>query len=348
MTTIDPAARLTSTFDTDDLRSFVDGPGPFVTVLLPSPSGRFGSEHRFELMWKHARRAIEQGDETWPDELVEQLERAIAELHHSEAPSFVVAQRSDGEVFIEPMASALKGDDPVVTIGAAPRLLEVIDDRQRRLPHLVVETDRAGATITAFTDGRASDNESVEGDTEHIHRGRGGGWSHRRHQQRAENTWERNAGEVAEVVTQMARSVDPVLIAVSGEVRATQFLHEALADEFGDRLVDIAAGDADGIADEVLNDLADRRARFQVAILERLRNEGGVTDPDEVRRALRDGRVETLLIAGPTAHTDEPRRNRIIADVSEATAAALTTSAHVVVVPVTAELDGGLAALTRW
>jgi hypothetical protein len=345
MTTIDPAARLAGTFDTDDLRSFVEGDGPFVTVLLPAPSDAFGSDHRFEVMWKHARQTM---GERWPAALQDQLDQVVGELHHSDASSFVIAQRADGKTFVEPMVSGLKGDDVAVTIGDAPRLLEVIDARQRMLPHVVVETDRAGATITGFDGGDVTDTDAVEGDTEHIHRGRGGGWSHRRFQQRAENTWERNAGDVADAVTAMARELDPVLVAISGEVRAKQLLEADLRDEFDDRLVDIEAGDADGIAHEVVNALADRRARLQVAILERLRNEGGITDPAEVMRALDEGRVGTLLIAGPSARADESAQSERLDAIGRATVAALTTSADVVVVPSTAEMTGGLAALARW
>jgi hypothetical protein len=345
MTTIDPAARLAGTFDTDDLRSFVGGDGPFVTVLLPAPSGAFGSDHRFEVMWKHARQTM---GERWPSVLQEQLDGVVGDLHHSDAASFVVAQRADGRTFVEPMVSGLKGDDAVVTIGDAPRLLEIIDARQRTLPHIVVEADRAGATITGFDGGDVTDRDEVEGDTEHIHRSRGGGWSHRRFQQRAENTWERNAGEVAEAVSAMARELDPVLVAISGEVRAKQLLEADLSDEFGDRLVDIDAGDADGIADEVVDALADRRARLQVAILERLRDENGITDPSDVMQALGEGRVETLLIAGPSARADESARDDQLDAIGRATAAALATSASVVVVPSTPEMTGGLAALARW
>jgi stalled ribosome rescue protein Dom34 len=345
MTTIDPAARLAGTFDTSDLRSFVDGDGPFVTVLHPAPSGAFGSDHRFEVKWKHARQTM---GEQWSAERQDELDQVVSELHHSDAASFVVAQRADGTTFVEPMVSELKGDDAVVTIGDAPRLLEIIDARQRMLPHVVVEADRTGATITGFDGGNVTDRDDVEGDTEHIHRGRGGGWSHRRFQQRAENTWERNAGEVAEAVTTMARDLDPVLVAVSGEVRAKQLLVADLGDEFGDRLVDIGAGDAEGIADEVVDALADRRARFQVAILERLRNEGGITDPDEVMQALGEGRVETLLIAGPSTRAEDSVRADQLDAIGRATTAALTTSAAVVVVPSTAEMSGGLAALARW
>ncbi|MCB0966449.1 MAG: hypothetical protein KDB37_06400 [Ilumatobacter sp.] len=131
-------------------------------------------------------------------------------------------------------------------------------------------------------------------------------------------------------------------------MRAIQFLHEALDHEFGDRLVDIDAGDLDGVSSAVVDQLADRRARLQVAILERLRDEGGITDPTEVERALGDGRVETLLVAGPTTSMDDDARRERLDAVGAAISAALTTSANVVVVPQTAEMNGGVAALARW
>lgn len=342
MTTIDPAARLTDTYTTGDLAAFADGPGPFVAVLVPSPSDRFDSGHTLDVRWRNARREL---DDRWPAERLAELDELFGDLEHGDAAAYVVLQRSDGAMLVESLTTGL--DRPTVQISDQPRLLEVIEHRQRTLPHIVVEADRAGAAISVFAAGAATASETVEGDTLHIHRGRGGGWSHRRFQQRAENTWERNAGEVGDAVAELAVEHDPVMIAIAGEVRARQLLHEALDDRFGDTIVDIESGDADGIADDVLTALDDRHARFQVAVIHRLRDEQGLTDPDEVHQALRDGRVETLLVAGPSHGDDDDLLERHAA-VSEAIAAALRTSASIVVVPNTGEMSGGVAALTRW
>lgn len=342
MTSIDPAARLTHTYTTGDLAEFADGPGPFATVLIPSPSDRADSGHTLDVRWRNARRELQ---DQWPAERLAQLDELFDDLDHGDAAAYVVIQRADGAVLVEGLTTGL--DAPAVQVSDHPRLLEVIEHRQRTLPHIVVETDRAGASISVFAAGAAAASETVDGDTLHIHRGRGGGWSHRRFQQRAENTWERNADDVGEVVRELADGHDPVMIAIAGEVRATQLLHEALDDRFGDILVDIEAGDPDGIADEVLTALDDRHARFQVAIIQRLRDEQGLTDPDEVTEALREGRVETLLVAGPSNASADDALDRHAA-ISEAIDGALRTSASVVVVPTTAETSGGVAALTRW
>lgn len=344
MPTIDPAVRLAGTHSTDDLRSFAEEDGPFATVLLPAPSDQFGSDHSLDVRWRNARRLIEDG---WSEDRLVELDGLIADLDHGDAAGFVIVQRADGEVMIEPLTSELARVD--AQIGEAPRLLEVLEHRQRTLPHMVVEADRTGASITMFAAGEATARDTVEGDTEHINRVKGGGWSHRRYQQRAENTWERNADDVASAMTELADEHDPVMIALAGDVRARQLIRESLHERYEDRVIDIESGDAEGITDEVVTALDDRHARFQVAVLGRLRNEQGATDPAEVREALDNGRVETLLVAGPSSRADAETAHAHHDAISGAVVRALETSAPIVVVPATAgEMTGGLAALTRW
>jgi hypothetical protein len=83
------------------------------------------------------------------------------------------------EFIDEPVGEAL------VSEGMLPRLALVLHARQRTVAHLLVEIDRAGADIHAFDGGKVLGRAQIEGDTEHIHRGHPGGWSHRRFQQHA-------------------------------------------------------------------------------------------------------------------------------------------------------------------
>ncbi len=325
----------------DDLAEFGKVGGPFATVLLPAPSDRADSQHTLDVRWRNARRQLEG---RWADHLLEQLDIVVGALEHGAAAAFVIIQRDDGAVLVEELSTGLK--EPAVTVGEHPRLLEIMEHRQRTLPHIVVETDRTGASISVFDAGEPTFHTTVEGDTEHIHRSRGGGWSHRRFQQRAENTWERNADDVADVIRTLARQHDPVLIAIAGDVRAIQMLHDDLTAQYGDVLLRVEAGEPDSIADEVLTALDDRHARFRVAVLERLRDQHGLTDPDEVAAALREGRVDTLLVAGPTPSSDDVDEHH--ASIAAAMAAAMNTGASIVVVPTTPEMTGGVAALARW
>ena len=305
--------------------------------MLPAPSTQAASEHRLEIRWHNARRALERA--AWPAERLTELDAVVSAFAHNDADSFVIVQRADGHTFVEPMTMGLRTSVAVATVAAAPRLVEVIEHRQRTLPHVVVETDRTGATVSAFVGGRPTSSADVEGDTEFIHRGRGGGWSHRRFQQRAENTGERNAGEAAVVVTELAHAHDPVLIAIAGPVRAKQLLHDELEHEFGGLLVNLDAGDATGIVSEVGRALDDLHARLQRGTLDLLRSKHGLATVGAVRYGLEQGKVATLLVSDAAPEPEV---------VDDDVVAALRSGASVVVVPATADMAGGVAALKRW
>jgi hypothetical protein len=227
-------------------------------------------------------------------------------------------------------------------IGDWPRLVGVIEHRQRTLHHIVVETDRAGADIVAFDGGSVVGTEQVEGETLHIHRGHPGGWSQHRFQQRAENTWETNAGSVARSALDLAARIEAVAVMVAGEVRARSLVTDALAGHDFE-VINIEAGDPDGIAEATLRALSDFHARSQQGIIQQLRNaDTSCSTADDVRRALEHGQVETLLVNDRA--TSDPARG----DLDAAVAAALGQGANVIVLPTVAEMSDGLASINRW
>src|SRR5947207_1182741 len=78
----------------------------------------------------------------------------------------------------------------------------------------------------------------------------------RRYQERVENTWERNAENVAEMLQAMARRFDPRTVVVAGDVRAVALLRESMPADLQPLVVEVA-GDrprgekGDPIPDEV-------------------------------------------------------------------------------------------------
>src|SRR5437762_2256359 len=80
---------------------------------------------------------------------------------------------------------------------------------------------RAPATRTSL---QSSTNEDVEVV-------KAGGWSQRRYERRAMETWKTNAGEVAEEVGNIAKQVDARVIAVTGETDAVRLLCDALPND---------------------------------------------------------------------------------------------------------------------
>ena len=329
---------MATTDDTSDLRELVERPGPFLTLLIPSPSDRFGADDRFRTEQRNLLRSV---SDEWTGDL-EAIESELADLPHDGGASLVAIRPKGGPTFFEFIADPLQSG--AATVGDAPRLAPLIEARQRTISHVVVVTDKAGADLSAFDGGTVTAQGAVEGDTEHIHRGHPGGWSQRRFQQRAENTWNENADDVADSVVAMVDEVDARIVLVVGPTRARSMVSDRLEEQLQIPVRRIETGDVDGAADEIAREVANVAASDTADLLDRFRdraaNGTAVSDLDAVTSALDEGRVETLLV-----HDDDEDRSEVVDDLIRR---ALLTDAAVHVVPSVAVLDRGAAALLRW
>ena len=325
----------------DDLRPLTETDGPFLTMLLPAPSHHADAAERFAIRCKNA---LKQGSDDWPEDDLAALESELMALPHDAGASVIVIRTAGGVSHTEFI------DDPVeaaVFQGAFPRLAPLIESRQRTIAHVVIEADKAGASLTAFDGGEVLASEIVEGETDIIHRGHPGGWSQRRFQQRAENTWDENADDVADAAKDLADRVDARLIAVAGPARAQSMVADALRDRVRPeacRIETIQAGDIDGIAEEVTRLTADLAATDAVELIGAAKESMATTDDfdGDVLAALTAGRVETLLVHDDGDTTADDRR------VDRGIAGALSTGAAIHVVPKVAALHDGLGAVLRW
>lgn len=350
-----PPETLTSTYSIGDVRELARQAGPFLTVVLPSPSAHDDAAHRLAVRWKNARRTAEQTG--WPVDRLHELDALLDDWEHGDAAAFVIVQSSDGARLEETAMTEVTATH--VSIDTHPRVLTILDGRQRTLPHIAVVTDRAGADIIAFDGGVVTEKSDVEGEQLHIHRGHPGGWSQRRFQQRAENTWTDNADSVVDAVLDVAARTEPVVIAVAGDVRARALVEKGLRERTGIAVASLEAGDADGIADEVIRVVDDQHARFLRQAIEQLRNgvgAGSAVNGRAVLDALEEGRVDTLFVTDVDDHghgapdaadvgSVEHPNDRIV---DRAIAAGVATGATVVVIPNIAELTDGVAATVRW
>jgi len=339
---------LAGTEKLSDLKSFVASADRFLTVALPAASRRSDARERFDAEWKSARRHL---SDDWSEDELSELDELVADLHHGDGEAVVLVHARNGVTLVEWLQEPIVGT--TVSEGPLPTLATVIEGRQRVIAHVVVETDRAGADVTAFDGGTVLTTETIEGSTEHIHRGHFSGWSQRRFQQRAENTWERNAHEVADAVAATAREVDARLVAVSGDVRAQTFVLESLPADVADKSVKIEAGSPAGIADEVVRLLSSIVAEWVTELVARVRDRlphgTASVDPAEVMAALGEGRVETLLVHDDgSGHAEDPVDQVEPRLVDQAIAAALSTDAEILVVPHLAMMNGPLMAVMRW
>ncbi|MEO8266111.1 MAG: Vms1/Ankzf1 family peptidyl-tRNA hydrolase [Ilumatobacteraceae bacterium] len=302
--------------------------------------------------WKNA---LKQMSTRWSVDEVASVDAFVGELAHDGGPALVLIHGQGGETFVKFLAEPVS--QGVVHEGPVPRLATIIEARQRALPHVVVQTDRAGADLTAFYGSDVLATEQVQGEVEYIHRGAPGGWSQKRFQQRAENTWEHNGNDVAAAVASLARTVGAQLIAVAGDVRAQGFVLSALPADLVGVAVKIDEGSPDGISDQVVRLLSSQVASRIAELADRLRTGLATglatTELDDVVSAAATGRVDTLLVCDDDL--DVPTTEHEVAGVPAGTrlvdaaiVAALRTDATIYVVPNLAVLDGPLAALYRW
>ena len=207
-----------------------------------------------------------------------------------------------------------------------------------------------------------------------------GGWSQRRYQQRAENTWEATAGDIAAEVVRLATEVRPRVVLVGGDARTTALVCERLPNDLADLVRELPGSRADDGSAERRNHQVRRWidtavAEDTVRVLrafdrERGQGERAADGPAATLASLREGRVDVLclhddpddqrtawylvddpaLVAVDRADLEglgvgEPREGRL-ADV--AIRAAIGTGAAIRIVPAASPVQDRMGAILRW
>jgi hypothetical protein len=304
---------------------------------------------------------------------------AVAELvpdAHLQGACLAVIADADAILHLEHGPVVSPSDE--ATWGPLPRLLPILEWRQSEPPYLVVLTDRTGADVFGFARGVPDAiRDEVEGDHDEIRRVKPGGWSQRRYQERAEDSWRENAEQVADRVARLAQDLNAQIVIVAGDVRAVELLRKALPDRIAE-LVHVVEGERpwEGKGDpmpEETRDIVERHVRGTTdRLLERFAEERGQHDKavegvDGTARALARAQVAVLLIApseidrelsfgpepallgsveeltdlGVDAHEPGPARDVLIR-------AALGTGAGVRILDGADAVRGGVGALLRW
>jgi hypothetical protein len=357
-----------------ELAELAAGPGPFATVVLTTEAAVDNAAQRAEMAWKTARDDLSVAGAT--EEVLAAVDPVVADAH-LEGDALAVVVRADGAMHVEHAAGRPVAD--LARWAPLPSLVEIVRWRQESPAHVVVVADREGADIVAVRRDRADLRAEAGGEDAAIRKVRAGGWSNRRYQERAENTWERNAADAAVHVARLSEQVGARLVVLAGDVRAVGMLRDELPADVAP-LVQVVDGgrspDGSGpvLAAEVARVLDEAVAADTAALVAKLAEERGQADraadgADAVLAALAEARVDVLLVRdhrddersawfGPEPSSvaatgvalrdlgvESPEQGRLV-DV--AVRAALGTGAGVRVVPDDADLPEGLAAILRW
>ena len=209
--------------EASDLAELVRRPGPFLSLYLNTEGDVENAAKRSRARWKTVRSDLP--DKVVPGAILERIDEIVPEAHLEGNGLAVIA---DGNGILHVEHGPAVGQHDEASWGPLPRLLPIIRWRQSEPTYVVVLTDRTGADLFGFRRGSPELHAEVEGDHDVIRKVQGGGWSQRRYQQRAEDSWEHNAEQVAERLTRLVDQIEPAFVAVAGDVRAVQLLRESL------------------------------------------------------------------------------------------------------------------------
>lgn len=294
------------------------------------------------------------------------------------AAGLVVVADGTQVLLTEPLPDAPRAE--LVRVDALPSLAPVLEHRQSQVPFMIAVCDRQGADVYFSSDGgepTAVDVPAADGPITKI---AAGGWSQRRYQQRAENTWEATAGDIAAELVAIAAEVRPRVVLVGGDARTVSLVCDRLPNDLANLVRELPGSRADdGSAER--RDAQVRRwidtavAEDTVRVLrafdrERDQGERAADGPSPTLAALRDGRVDVLclhddaddertawyLVDDPALVSvdrddlegfgvGEPREGRL-ADV--AIRAAIGTGAGIRIVPAASPMQDRMGAILRW
>ena len=272
--------------------------GPFVSVYLDARSDQPQAQQVLETRWKTVRADLLANEA--PEEALEAIDAELAKRHHVGGDTLAIVAARDKVVLARHLSDPPVHD--IGRIGRVPFVAPLLEAAQAMVPHLLVVADRTGARITGITASGHEFEEDVRGstneDTEVV---QAGGWSQRRFENRAVQTWEENAAEVAGDVADLTKQLHARLVGITGDVHAVRLLKDALPHDVAQMVRDLDSDDP-GRATRLVATVV---AEDTVRLLEEFKEEKGQHDraadgPARVVEALQQGKVQTLLV-----HDDE-------------------------------------------
>lgn len=300
-------------------RLLTAGPGqaplrPLVTPFAPLAFAYVGLDGRGpDERALRCRRAAERvRDAGAPDAAAAAVEQRLRAAVRGTAVTAVFVAPDGTPIHEERMRGAADRDDAGFRVPVP--LVPLLRWMQDRPPFVLVVADRTGADLTACAGGGAAERTChVTGPDDEIERNAPGGWAglaQARYQNRAEDSWKHNADHVAEHVRRCAGEVGAQVLVTAGDVRALQYLGEALegnGEQFvlrhlsGGRAADGSQQRRPGELEQALASAGDGQTRL---LLEYFRSRLGrgdlaVEGVEPTVAALAAGRVATLLVGDP-------------------------------------------------
>lgn len=299
--------------DTTTLTPALHGSGPFATVLADVSQDTESGRHEHDLRVRAAcERLSEQGA---PREVVDLVAERLGEVVREQAPTGrIVVATPEGIAYDEVALTRI--DDPVATWDALPDLAAWIAHRDSSLPFVLALVDHEGGDVSLWDSDMPQPEVSTSAggeDLEFVHQMPVGGWGSLETQRTTENTWRKNAADVADEIVRLVRAHGHPVVLLGGDPTSVGMVRKDLED-LPASIVELSSGQrAEDGGDEALRAaiheaLAGEVVRRRTALAHRVsealgRGDTGVAGVDAVAGALVRGQVETLVF-DPSALSD--------------------------------------------
>ncbi|MGO3152593.1 MAG: baeRF2 domain-containing protein [Galactobacter sp.] len=337
------------------LKSAFTPAGEFISVHLDTTRTDPNAAAELTARWNQFRNRL--AADGAPTDILDEIEEAVL----SPSP---IGGRHGRTIIATPKEIILDRVLPVppreaVSFGPQPMLLPLVQVVPYAVSQLLIEVDRAGADLHLRAPENpkidAADADKVDGGHDELHKASAGGgsrhgWRAREFNARVEDSWERNAEAVARKVDALVLEHKPDMVLITGDVRATSLLRDALGQDAAER-VQVLSGGTRGVSMEraafrkelqaaTAAFIEHRQKSVAESFLEGQQRAGAtVGGGSEVASTLQRGQVEDLvLVVG-----QEPD------NVEELIRAAIETDAGVhALEPESASIPDGVGAFLRW
>jgi len=286
--------------------------GPVLTVYLNAPlpgPGIDDTDLRSRAMFDELRRSGASSD------ALEALGAVLAARQPEPGgPPAAVFVGGDGQTRIFALPGAEIADQ--AHCAALPHVLPLLRWRQRHPAFATVMLDRTGADLVVRRAGAARPvRAEVTGPDDVIERNAPGGPSQSRYQNRAEDSWQHNAGRAAEAVAEALAAAEADLLIVGGDVRAQQYFLDQLPARVrsgvtiktipGSRSADGSQAHRDDQIEAAVQEHVEEESLRTLSRIQDRSGPGGlgVQGSTPTIHALARAQVQTLLLAPPEPGT---------------------------------------------
>ena len=290
---------------------------PVLTVIIDATSGPDARDATVLHRWSDLRRTTSpDGVDGVPAADCDAITEALGVPVHVRGQFGRVLVAAGGEVVLDRLLPEPPGADRAV-VSDRPHAFALARAADATVRYLLVSVDRAGADFALYEapaglTGEVEETRTVEGGHDELTKPHLGPLGSKRIDNRAEDSWERNAEVVAAELERIDTERRPELVLLTGDLRAVSLVREELSRPVREKLAEIAGGgraeglNARALRDQVAAAQTEVRQRRRTVTVERFRQESGrdgaaVSGAEAVLDVLRKGQVADLLLAPDVA-----------------------------------------------